>query len=527
MNSSDEKHSIDEKDLSQPQDGGVRVSVEDVDTGAMLAAGVEGTLDPAEAAKIRKKIDLHIIPLMCILYWVQYMDKATLGSSSILGIKCDTQLSLSLPVQTLTLLAYRQATHLNTDEYNWLSTCFYLAYLVMEFPQNLALQRFPVAKWLSINIFVWGVALCSHAACKSFVGLLIVRIILGVCEGSITAGFLIVTAMFYTRKEQGIRAGYWFLMNGAAQIISGFISFGTLHIKTNSLEPWQWLMLITGIITLITAVAFWFLFPDSPTTAWFLTLDERAKAILRIKENQTGLENKHFKKEQMIEALLDPKTWLFALFSALTNVPNSLSNQKSIIVQSFGFTTLQTTLLTMVDGGVEIVTILIGVNVAARTGQRAYTAVIWKIPNIVAAILINTLPWSNKIGLLFSFWIVGWGTTAFVIAVAWLNTVTAGHTKRVTTNAILLIAYVASEMLRPPQMWKDKYKPRNHVPWIIICCCFVSCMVLLLVIRWVLSRENKRRDRQGRSDVSMYDDVYIERLSPDGVLEKVKVDKEL
>jgi hypothetical protein len=43
----------------------------------------------------------------------------------------------------------------------------------------------------------------------------------------------------------------------SAQIISGFISFGTLHIKTKSFEPWQWLMIITGILTLITSVLFW------------------------------------------------------------------------------------------------------------------------------------------------------------------------------------------------------------------------------------------------------------------------------
>jgi hypothetical protein len=32
---------------------------------------------------------------------------------------------------------------------------------------------------------------------------------LGVCEGSITSGFLMVTAMFYTKKEQSSRVGYW------------------------------------------------------------------------------------------------------------------------------------------------------------------------------------------------------------------------------------------------------------------------------------------------------------------------------
>jgi drug/metabolite transporter (DMT)-like permease len=43
-----------------------------------------------------------------------------------------------------------------------------------------------------------------------------------------------------------------------AQIISSFISFGTLHIKTSGFEPWQWLMIITGILTFIISLLFWY-----------------------------------------------------------------------------------------------------------------------------------------------------------------------------------------------------------------------------------------------------------------------------
>ncbi|KAF5386728.1 hypothetical protein D9615_001838 [Tricholomella constricta] len=140
-----------------------------------------------------------------------------------------------------------------------------------------------------------------------------------------------------------------------------------------------------------------FLFPDSPTNARFLTPKERAIAVQRIKVNQTGVENKHFKKEQLIEALLDPKTWLFALFSALDNVPNSLTNQRQIIVSSFGFTNLQTTLLGCVDGVVEIITIWTGVTIAAKIpNSRAYVATIYMVPNLLGVFLINFLPWDNK-----------------------------------------------------------------------------------------------------------------------------------
>lgn len=61
----------------------------------------------------------------------------------------------------------------------------------------------------SFNILIWAIALCAHAACKDFAGLFVVRLILGMCEGSITAGFLIVSSMFYTRNEQTLRVGYW------------------------------------------------------------------------------------------------------------------------------------------------------------------------------------------------------------------------------------------------------------------------------------------------------------------------------
>ncbi|EPQ50298.1 MFS general substrate transporter [Gloeophyllum trabeum ATCC 11539] len=444
------------------------------------------------------------MPMMCILYWIQFMDKTTLGSSAILGI--------------------REATHLTTNEYNWLGTIFYLSYLAFEYPQNLALQRFPVGKWMSINILIWGTVLCLHAACKNFGGLFAVRFILGACEGAITAGFMIVSSMFYTRTEQTLRVGYWFLMNGTAQIISGFISFGTLHIKTEGFEPWQWLMIITGILTLITAVAYWFLFPDSPTNAWFLTMDERAKAVRRIKENQTGVENKHFKKEQMIEALTDPKTWLFALFSALDNVPNSLTNQRTIIVSSFGFSNLQTTLLGCVDGFIEIATIWTGVTLAARMkNARAWVGAVYFAPNLLGVILINTLPWSDKVGLLFGQWLTGVGTTGFVLSLSWLSSVTAGHTKKVTTNAIMLSAYCVGNAAGP-FMWQQRYKPRNHVPWIIIGICYVICPALLLIIRRLLAAENKRRDSEPPDET--YDDVYIETVDGKGNVVERKVDKE-
>ena len=55
---------------------------------------------------------------------------------------------------------------------------------------------------------------------------------------------------------------------------------------------------LTGAITILFGAAVWLFFPDSPLHAKFLTPEERAQGILRIKGNHSGIEQKRFKKHQ-------------------------------------------------------------------------------------------------------------------------------------------------------------------------------------------------------------------------------------
>jgi MFS transporter, ACS family, allantoate permease len=108
----------------------------------------------------------------------------------------------------------------------------------------------------------------------------------------------------------------------------------------------------------------------------------------------------------MIEAFMDPKTWLFALFAGFNNVPNSVANQVQLIIVSFGYNTLQTTLLASVSGVVEIVAIFTSVMISSRIPNSiAWVGIVNFIPTFLGVFLINFLPWHDKVGLLFSLWI--------------------------------------------------------------------------------------------------------------------------
>jgi hypothetical protein len=87
------------------------------------------------------------------------------------------------------------------------------------------------------------------------------------------------------------------LMSGAA--VASWTPLHTAALDLNhQLRHLAMVFIIIGALTFITSVLFWFFFPDSPTNARFLTPEERVKVVLRVQENQAGVENKTFKGEQ-------------------------------------------------------------------------------------------------------------------------------------------------------------------------------------------------------------------------------------
>jgi MFS family permease len=81
--------------------------------------------------------------------------------------------------------------------------------LIVEYPTNWIIQRVPIAKYLGINVILWGTVLACHAACKNFTSLVTVRTLLGIFEACCQPSFIILSSMWYKREEQAARVSYW------------------------------------------------------------------------------------------------------------------------------------------------------------------------------------------------------------------------------------------------------------------------------------------------------------------------------
>jgi ACS family allantoate permease-like MFS transporter len=83
----------------------------------------------------------------------------------------------------------------------------------------------------------------------------------------------------------------------------------------------QYLFLIYGAATILWGVVMLIMLPDHPSTARFFTPKEREIATRRL-EQESSKRASTYKKEQVLEALIDPQVWFLSLYNLAIYMAN-------------------------------------------------------------------------------------------------------------------------------------------------------------------------------------------------------------
>nr|AXS58696.1 major facilitator superfamily protein homeolog p [Epichloe coenophiala] len=401
----------------------------------------ETLLSPEEEKRLLRKIDLRLLPVMAMSYLFQLLDKTALASTAIMGIQTDL--------------------HLKGSEYSWASAIYYFGYLVASYPVAMLMVRWKVGKVIALCVFSWGVVFMLTATCFNDKGLLANRFFLGVFESGLAPGLTIIVSMWYKRSEQPLRHAAWFLGNTGGGIFGSLIMYAISHIHT--IRPWKGVFVIFGTATIAWSVGVLLLLPDTPMTAWFLSVEDRKKAVVRVKENMTGIKNDKVKRAQVAEALLDVKSWLIVASQLAANIPNgAVSTFSIIVIQGFGFSTFETLLL----GSVSYVSMIVLVLIS--TGGSSYFR--------------N----SRTYFMAFNLFISVAGTA--------MSGNFGGFTKKTTVNAMSFVAYCCGNIIGP-QLFFKKEAPVYKSGFLALMICLAFGFAMCWVTRFYLMWENRRRDR--------------------------------
>ena len=110
--------------------------------------------------------------------------------------------------------------------------------------------------------------------------------------------------------------------------------------------------------------------------------EEKRLMIERVRHNETGIQNKIYKRYQIIEALTDPFVWCCVLLITVANlIIGGLGVFSNLIIKQFGFTTLQTDLLNIAQGALTIV-VMVGGALFCQKTNKTCLAMLVPIPHL-------------------------------------------------------------------------------------------------------------------------------------------------
>jgi sugar phosphate permease len=167
------------------------------------------------------------------------------------------------------------------------------------------------------------------------------------------------------------------------------------------MAPYKIVYYLLGGLAILVGIIVLAWLPDSPVNTWMLTKEERIASLERIRDDQGGTENRKFKKEQVIEALLDVRTWLIVLATMLTDIPSGgLTNFSNIIIRNFGYTSRQTLILATPAGIVNVISVVICGYYSDKKGERMLPVIYATLPTLLGVALMIGFNNSGQKGVL-------------------------------------------------------------------------------------------------------------------------------
>ncbi|KAK3315814.1 inner membrane transporter yfaV [Apodospora peruviana] len=208
----------------------------------------ESSWTEADEARAKRKIDLSVLPLLCLGLLVFQFDRMNLASALTDG--------------------FADQAGIDQDTINLGNQLLFLGTVALEIPSNMLLQKaskIGPRKWISSQVLLFGLVGTMQIFIRNKPGYIASRLCLGLAESGYIPGSIFTISTWYTKRERARRVAIFFFGMFGGNAISPLLASGILKLGgTGGLKGWQWLFLIEGLFTFCVAGMFFFLLPGSP-----------------------------------------------------------------------------------------------------------------------------------------------------------------------------------------------------------------------------------------------------------------------
>jgi MFS family permease len=244
-----------------------------------------------ESRTIRAVI-IRIVPLIMALYFVNYLDRTNLGIA-----KADISAHLELSATMFGLA----------------SGIFFIGYVLVEVPSNLALERFGARRWLARIAVSWGIVVVAISFAPNATTLLALRFLLGIAEAGLFPGVIFYLSQWFPIAYRARLIAMFMMASPIAAAVGTPASAWLISIGHGvfGLAGWQFMMICSGLPAIALGVICWVYLTDRPADAHWLADDERDWLIETLDAEQRAVSSTF--DFPLRKALTSARIWALAL----------------------------------------------------------------------------------------------------------------------------------------------------------------------------------------------------------------------
>ncbi|CAA9956429.1 hypothetical protein P3342_000048 [Pyrenophora teres f. teres] len=260
-------------------------------------AGLATTVDAATEKRLLRKLDIRIVPMICWIYLMNFMDRVNIGNARLYGLEEDLGMDPA------------------GNKFQIAVSILFVTYVLFETPSNMIIKRMKPARYLGGLMFLWGLVATFSAFVNNFAALIACRLLLGALEAGLFPGVILYLSMFYNRRNVSLRQAWFYGTSAIAGGLGGLVAYAIGELDGSAgWRGWRWIILINGIPTILTALFVPFVLPNSPETAKFLSEEDRRNLLLlRMKEVGQTTAGQELLKEDVMKGVKDWKVYAFAI----------------------------------------------------------------------------------------------------------------------------------------------------------------------------------------------------------------------
>ncbi|UHD45499.1 MFS transporter [Aureimonas altamirensis] len=202
------------------------------------------------------KITWRLVPFLGLMFFINFLDRTAIGFAGPNGMTQDLGLTAA--------------------QFGFAAGIFFIGYIALEIPSNLALHKFGARKWLARIMVTWGIVSLLFTFVQSATQLYWLRFLLGVAEAGFFPGAILFLSMWVPARHRAKVLAVFYVAQPLTTVIGAPIASALIEAHgAFGLEGWRIMFFGVSVPAIIVGIITFFYLPDTPNDARWLTREER------------------------------------------------------------------------------------------------------------------------------------------------------------------------------------------------------------------------------------------------------------